>query len=475
MTMAAPTYNPVASGYTQNIRQNLVNNGVNNADIGYNNGAVTIKGQHFMNPAKVYNGTSYDSMSNYNNAWKNYQNSLKQPAPSDTTGANGTTGAAPGASTGSPQPSGGAYSNPYDSQYNDLLKSLMSQSANPSQTDVNSIYASPQFAAQKAQQDQQAHNAIRAAQESMGATGFGRSTNLGDRAQSIQNGENTYLDTQVLPQLIAQDQAAKQQQYQNQIAMLGQLANQQGVYDTRHNNADNQAIQQAQLTGTYQNPQTLSLIDQLMKDKAGWAGTTDAGQRQGFAGDANNLRAQLTGMGVHNVDQLFGSGVGIPQAQANAGKVGVQTQAAREHDQAFAYQKARDAITDKQYQQKFDQDVKQNGLDYAIKQAQLNHQISNDAAQNAISQMNANTSRENADWAKDPNNPSNINKTPNTPKPTLNELESSYISNIGKIPADQLPNFFKNEKANIVKDVGIAGYNRLYSNYFDKYGNPITK
>lgn len=55
----------------------------------------------------------------------------------------------------------------------------------------------------------------------------------------------------------------------------------------------------------------------------------------------------------------------------------------------FAYQKARDAIADKQYQQQFDENVRQYGLNYGLQKAMQDHQISYDDAQLALSQSNS--------------------------------------------------------------------------------------
>ncbi|MFC3797896.1 hypothetical protein [Cohnella sp. GCM10012308] len=57
----------------------------------------------------------------------------------------------------------------------------------------------------------------------------------------------------------------------------------------------------------------------------------------------------------------------------------------------FAYQKARDAIADKQYQQQFDENVRQYGLNYGLQKAMQDHQISYDDAQLALSQSNTST------------------------------------------------------------------------------------
>src|SRR5690606_33701740 len=88
--------------------------------------------------------------------------------------------------------------NPYDSQVNNTLSQIMNRLNTPSTYDP---YNSPEYAAYQAQAQRQANQGIRTAQESMGAAGLGRATNLADRAQNIQNDATEYMNLQVLPQL----------------------------------------------------------------------------------------------------------------------------------------------------------------------------------------------------------------------------------------------------------------------------------
>ncbi len=66
-----------------------------------------------------------------------------------------------------------------------------------------------------------------------------------------------------------------------------------------------------------------------------------------------------------------------------------------------AYNHARDSIMDERYKQTFDQNVQQQGFENALKLAVQQHQISNDNAQLAISQQNADTAQQNAGTSKD--------------------------------------------------------------------------
>lgn len=125
--------------------------------------------------------------------------------------------------------------NPIDSQLNQLIQQLTQRAQNPTVIDRNAAYASPQYAAYQAQAQQQAQNATRQAQEALGAARMSRGTRLQDRAQSIQNDANQYLETQALPQIIAEMQAREDAQTGNLFNLMNALSQQQGVYDQRSN------------------------------------------------------------------------------------------------------------------------------------------------------------------------------------------------------------------------------------------------
>lgn len=106
-------------------------------------------------------------------------------------------------------------------QINDYLNEFMTQSK------TFDPYSSPEYAAQKAMADQRAQEQMRNTQEMLGGSNLARSTRLTDRVQDIAGDKEQYLQTQVLPQIIAQEQARKQQEFQNYISMLTPLQQQQ--------------------------------------------------------------------------------------------------------------------------------------------------------------------------------------------------------------------------------------------------------
>lgn len=361
----------MSTGYDYGIRQGLLNKGISNDDIGYNPSTkyVTVKGNNFMKAPKVYNGTSFTSQQDFNTAWDTYNKPKPTPVVQPTVQPTA-------------QPRQTASSNPYDQQTSDMISKLMAQANSPAAVDMNAIYASPQYAASQAQAQRSAQQGIRSAQEALGGAGFGRSTALAERAQGIQNDANEYLQTQILPQLVAQAQAEKQQQLQNQLTMLNQLQGQQHLYDDRFNTANQLELSRADRTG-YLPPsqEALGAINRIIDLGEAWK-TGDANQRTQYNQEANNLRALLSGMGVD--PSLFGADKTTEQRRANIGKAGTPTLAKAqqdysqmadqrdfdrgvlESDRGYNHQLSRDKVTDAQWQQEFSNRVQQQGVQNAL-------------------------------------------------------------------------------------------------------------
>lgn len=456
MAVAAPT------GYGSNIRQSLVNKGVSNNDIGYNNktGYITVKGQDFLKPSKVLGGVSYDTQNNFNNAWNKYQTSQAQvPKPTVTTPKTPTSSYVPtgmvstrdglqnfginpssigyqngnttvngqyfgtpalnlgGTTYYTPQGLNQAMSNyrindiqnqvmqgikpqenPYTQQINDQIKTLMQMAQNQQPVDP---YSTAQYAAFKAQADRSAQQGIRSAQEALGSSGFGRSTMLGERAQGIQNEANEYLEKQVIPTILADEQARRQQEFSNVMSILEPLMNQQNYADTRQQqelqnlynayglvSGEQQrglenARADAALTGTYLTPEQQSAISTLLglKQQAEKQGITKQ-QRAELSAQADLVRDRMRALGLDPTK--YGANVSYDVAsQYVPGRTlqGQQLDLQRNQQefnqgqqkwennfalQQFEYQKARDAITDQQWKAKFDEDVRQFGLTYAL-------------------------------------------------------------------------------------------------------------
>lgn len=149
---------------------------------------------------------------------------------------------------------------PYDDQIAGLLASLTSRINNPTSVDPRTT---AEFAAGKASVDRGVQDNIRQAQESMGASGFARSTNLSERAQGIAQSGTEYLETQLVPQIAQQLMAQDQQGLANSMGLLNALSQQQGVFDSR---------QQAELQN----------LGSLLSALTGQQGVTDSRQQNQF-------------------------------------------------------------------------------------------------------------------------------------------------------------------------------------------------
>lgn len=249
-----------------------------------------------------------------------------------------------------------------------------------------------------AQIQQQAKVAGNNAMVSMGARGIGNSSAAVDRGNQIQQQAATQATTQLLPQLFQQaysrwkdKQSLQQQDFQNAGSVLdatNSLYQQSVTNDLAQRNAAN------------------------AEKGANWQAYLDS------VGLTQNL-----GTGPKSDWRLLGGTDGAPTAQR------------QQYNEQFAYQQARDAIADKQYQQKFDEDVRQFGLNYALQQAQVAGQLANQGADNSLA-------RDRLNWEMNPNNPDNMYKTyqagggTSSGKLTANQL----LSSIRKTYTDPLYN-----------------------------------
>ncbi len=238
--------------YDVGVRSYLQGQGVQNSDIGYdpNSGNVTVRGQNFIKPSANLAGTTYDSQQNLDNAYGNYKKSLpviqsnETPTSTGATSPAGSLGATMGKFMGQlgisqndvnaqqnkqAQPT---YTNPYAQTIKDIIQHLSDKSA-AMQQPVD-IYSTPEYAAAKAQQDKSAQQSMRQSQESMGQTGFGRSTNLGEAVNRQQNDANNYLQTQLVPQIQNAIQSRDQQSYQNLLSQYNAIYQLANEADTQH-------------------------------------------------------------------------------------------------------------------------------------------------------------------------------------------------------------------------------------------------
>lgn len=205
------------------VRSGLRSAGYTDNDIGYdpNSGYVTVKGQNFLKPEMNVNGTTYTSQDNFNNALKQYKTTERNNQLNSATNQyvqNATVQKA----------------NPYLDQYTQMVANVQNMMNQPAQD----VYSTAQYAAAKAASDKNMAQANRQTQEAYGESGFGRSTNMGERIQRNANDANAYLQTQLVPQIQSQLASQKQQDVANQMSMLSTIYNLVNRQDTQDQNSN---------------------------------------------------------------------------------------------------------------------------------------------------------------------------------------------------------------------------------------------
>ncbi|AIQ19519.1 hypothetical protein H70357_24480 [Paenibacillus sp. FSL H7-0357] len=255
------------------------------------------------------------------------------------------------------------------------------------------------------------------------ATGQGKSSYSETVANQLANQSAENVANNILP--IYAQQAY--QQYQDSIG------NQRNLYQDYNQQDFQNPITESQVTGNYMPAEAKQAIQNLigLKAQAETKGITKDTRTQ-LSTEADAIRAQLKSLGI---DPSFYS-ADKTAAQASANNPGIRTLAGQAQDQSvknanldaattvanttgravtpqsdwqglyrqaadpntpltanqqntqetISYQKARDAISDKQWQAKFDEDVKQNGLSYALNVLQEQNQTAYQQANLALSQ-----------------------------------------------------------------------------------------
>jgi hypothetical protein len=365
-----------STGYDYGIRSGLASKGVDNSKIGYNNAtsSVTVDGQDFMKADKNYNGTAFTNQQNFNSAWDAYNKAQQQPVQTGQVQPIAT-----GATQYNPYSTVTNNQNPYTQQTDKVIQSLLNYGQNQPAYDP---YSSAAYKASEAQAQRSAQQNTRAAQEAYGGAGFGRSYALGERAQGIQNDATEYLMTQVVPQLMAQDEQRRQQEFNNQSSMLQQLVGQQGRADNLVQQDFNNNITTAGLTGNYLPQGADQLISQLLalKGQAETKGIT-AADRSGLSSQADTLRSQLQAMGVDTTG--LGANVNRANAASAGANIGTRTLAGQTTDQN---------ILDSN--RNFDRDVLVSDRDYSrgVLESDRNYEI--DKTNATIQQRGANLANE---------------------------------------------------------------------------------
>lgn len=418
--------------YDVQVRKTLNQRGIDNNRIGYNvnTGTVTVDGKDFLRPQKNINGTTFTDQGSFDKAYSSFFQQNQTPQQVTPT-----------------------QQQPMTSQ--NIIGEVYNMLKNPTPYDV---YSSPEYAAAAQAQQRATQQGVRTAQEALGASGFARSTNLAERAQRIQNQANEYLLTQIVPQLIAQNEARRQQQIGNLYNLISPLMRGEEFGKTF-------ALQEGQLTGSYLPSGARDAIQTILqaKQENRYGGNQEAAQR------ADQARAYLASVGID--PSLFGADVTYEQALQNISRAGQQTLAkqGQEFSQGIQMAQLTGFLPDGTPTNAYQQQQLANAWKEADAFGYVTPALSQltgipvgtetlQAKQIAIAQQNANTS------AARLNMPSATEER--------NAAMSEAISNIDQMTPEARKKFFQEQRAALINEFGLSGYNQLYNMYFDQYGVP---
>ena len=306
------------AGYDIGVRSRLNKEGVSNDRISYDQtNGVMVDSKSFMKPSKVYQGTAYTDNTGFNKAWDTFNKAQQPPAPIVQPTPN--YGKTPEV-TQQYDSYAQTYKNPETEKVNTVIQQLLNYGKNQQNFDP---YSSSGYAAAQAQAQRSAQANTRAAQEAYGSAGFGRSTGLGERVAGINNASTEYLLTQVVPQLEAQEQARRQQEYNNILNALSPLMDQQGRSDKLVQQNQDNAFRKGDLLGSYNDPRLDDLYNQVLQQKDAYGAAKTAEERQQANASANAIRALIDQLGGDS--SLVGANINSTQANANKGNFGQKT------------------------------------------------------------------------------------------------------------------------------------------------------
>ncbi|WP_342416275.1 hypothetical protein NST83_01210 [Paenibacillus sp. FSL R10-2782] len=226
----------------------------------------------------------------------------------------------------------------------------------------------------------------------MNRRGILNSTITTDRADEIAANEMGRVETDVVPSLVSQAYQRFQNEQAQQQQQISNYATMAQMYQGEDQRGFGNKVTESGITGNWMPEGAQEIVNNILsfKQRAEAPGVT-AQQRAQLSAQADGARAQLLSLGVN--PSAYGANVNSSAARAvNQGirtlpgqaqdlaaqgqqfNQGLQTaqynEGVRQYDQNFAYQTARDAITDQQWRQVFDRDVSQFGMTYALQRLQ---------------------------------------------------------------------------------------------------------
>lgn len=397
--------------YTTGIRGALNKKGVDNSRVGYKDGFVTVDGKNFLKADLNNKGTTYTSQATFDKAYGGL-NLGNQPTASPVTPASTRPMVQAAANVTGKQ----AVYTPPASQAAQTLVNMGSkinqnsgfQFSTPAPFSFNPE-SDPAYQSQLALAKQNAADQQIDTNALLRSQGQGKSSYSEIVANQIGNKAMANLSETIVPQLMQQayqrysDEANRSLQTQqlNYGVSQDQLSNLASLYGLQNQENFQNPLAESQVTGTYLPEGARTAINNLLglKGQAEAKGVT-AAQRADYSKQADAIRTYLDSIGIDSSKY----GANVSAAQASQVAPGVRTLAGQAQDfsqnlatrqqdtaekqytEQFAYQKARDAITDKRWQTEFDENVRQYGLNYGLQQLSQSNDASYRQAQLALAQ-----------------------------------------------------------------------------------------
>lgn len=437
------------------VRKYLNDQGYQDNQIGYNNGAVSLNGKSFMNATPEADGSTYASRGSL-------QDAMKQYSTADNTSK-------------------------VNSLNNDMYKNVtqqpfqFKQQQSPFAYDPNSDQAY-QAAIKSAQSNIQTgqNNTI----ANLLAHGQGNSSYAATASQQVANREMGNVSNNILPSLIQQSyQRYKDQNasdYQNQLANYNsgqdQLKNQAslsshlnglGQQEFTNNLATNQdnraqSAQDATFSGSYD--QYAPQKQEMAANSASWFNSS-AADRQKLAARNQSLGDLIGAKKDANGDWT------MPQAQRTlAGQQADNTAKYQEGQLGIQQQNADSMEMERQAMAKYRE--AESARQYALANGQIGNARqgnNNYAMQNLMSIWEKTGVAPQGIPGVEPGMPL-YNKSSSSQN--NNSSTGELVSSIEQMTPDMKQRFFKEQKSNIIAEHGVAGYNQMYNMYFDKNGEP---
>jgi len=307
-----------------------------------------------------------------------------KPPTTQNTGAALSNGYSP-----APQQSAPQSNVQYGNEMMNAIRERAQKQSQPFSYDPNS---DPAYQAALRRAQENAQTASGNAMAELNKRGILNSSITSDRLGQIEQSEYGRVSDTILPQLMQQAYSRYQNEQAQQQQQLANLMNVAQMYQSEDQRGIDNKNTTAGLTGYLPTtPEAQQYIDAILKLKqqAETPGITAAG-RKDLSAQADQYRATLASMGVdpnaYSAKVNYNQASQVPSMMRTMQGQQLDNQQKQQgwennfNQSQFDYQKARDLIADKQYQQQFDEDNRRFGLNFALDKAYKNGQLGLDWA-----------------------------------------------------------------------------------------------